>query len=165
MSAMTVTSTYALACRNASTTAERELHYAIRRQVFVTEQGIFDLDDRDSHDDDPAVVHVVGYIDGAAAGAVRLYPLPPESEGPVLWQGDRLAVLPEYRRHRLGGPLVRHAVQTAGQLGGETMLAHVQLPNVRFFQHLGWTPLDEPELYQGVPHQRMSIGLDRRVPR
>jgi putative N-acetyltransferase (TIGR04045 family) len=146
-------------CRNTTTADELALHHWIRRLVFVTEQGIFDSDDHDQRDRDPATVHVVGYLDGTAAGTVRLYPLRALAGGGVLWQGDRLAVLPEYRRHRLGGPLVRHAVRIAGQLGGTRMVAHVQLPNVTFFRHLGWSPVGAPEPYQGLPHQRMSITL------
>jgi putative N-acetyltransferase (TIGR04045 family) len=156
---MTATRTEQIECRNVRTAAELALHHRIRHQVFVGEQGIFDRDDHDQHDRDPGTVHVVGYLDGSAGGTVRLYPLRGLPGGGVLWQGDRLAVLPDYRRHRLGGPLVRHAVRTAGQLGGTLMIAHVQLPNVAFFRHLGWTPAGEPETYQGLPHQRMSITL------
>lgn len=156
---MSVTTTGQLECRNVQTAAELDTHLWIRRQVFVTEQGVFDVDDRDDHDNDAVTIHVVGYLDGAAAGTVRLYPLRPGPDGRVLWQGDRLAVLPRYRRHRIGGPLVRHAVRTAGELGGSQMTAHVQLPNVVFFQHLGWSRVGDPELYQGIPHQPMSIGL------
>lgn len=155
---MKATTADQIECRNTVTAAELALHHQIRRQVFVTEQGIFD-DDRDQHDGDPATVHVVGYLDGTAAGTVRLYPLRSLPGGGVLWQGDRLAVLREYRRHRLGGPLVRHAVRIAGQLGGTRMVAHVQLPNVTFFRHLGWSLVGDPEPYQGLPHQRMSIAL------
>lgn len=155
----TATAADQVECRNVQTAAELALHLWIRRQVFVTEQGIFDLDDRDQHDDTAATVHVVGYLNGAAAGTVRLYPVRREPDGGMLWQGDRLAVLPEYRYHRLGSPLVRYAVRTAGQMGGSRMIAHVQLANVVFFRHLGWAPVGEPEQYQGIPHQRMSIGL------
>lgn len=158
---MTVTTTSQISCRDVQTATELAAHLRIRRQVFVTEQGIFRADDHDGHDDAEGTVHVVGYINGAAAGTVRLYPVRREPDGEFLWRGDRLAVLPEYRRHRLGGPLVRHAVRTAGQLGGTRMVAHVQLANVTFFRHLGWTRIGEPELYQGIPHQRMSIALDR----
>jgi putative N-acetyltransferase (TIGR04045 family) len=156
---MATTTADQIECRNAQTVTELALHYWIRRRVFVGEQGIFDHDDRDRHDGDPATLHVVGYLDGTAAGTVRLYPLRRLPSGGVLWQGDRLAVLSEYRRHRLGGPLVRYAVRTAGQLGGTRMVAHIQLPNVAFFQHLGWTADGGPEAYQGLPHQRMSIAL------
>ncbi len=156
---MTRTIVGAARCRNVEGAAELGLHLAIRRQVFVAEQAIFEADDRDQRDDDPATVHVIGYVDGAAAGTVRLYPLRREPDGRVLWQGDRLAVRPEFRRHHVGGPLVRYAVRTAGQLGGDTMIAHVQLANVVFFRYLGWTAVGEPEQYQGIPHQRMTIGL------
>lgn len=156
---MTATTADQVECRNALTAAELAWHHQIRKQVFVTEQGVFDGHDQDEHDRDPATVHVVGYLGGAAAGTVRLYPVGDEPDGGVLWKGDRLAVLAEYRRHRIGGPLVRHAVRAAGQLGGSRMIAHVQLPNVAFFQYLGWKRVGGPELYAGLPHQRMSISL------
>lgn len=90
-----------------------------------------------------------------AGGAVRLYPL--DDEG--LWKGDRLAVLDPFRRRRLGAPLVRFAVKTAGERGGHRMLAHVQVPNVPFFVRLGWEPVGEPEEYVGHLHQLMAIDL------
>jgi putative N-acetyltransferase (TIGR04045 family) len=156
---MTTTVVRPVECRSVRAAGELAAHRSIRRQVFVTEQGIFRSDDRDDRDDDPATVHVVGYVNGAPAGTVRLYPLGRETGGQVLWQGDRLAVLPEYRRHHVGGPLVRYAVRTAGELGGGRMIAHVQLANVVFFRYLGWALTGPPELYQGLPHQRMTIGL------
>lgn len=153
------TATDQIRCRGAATAGELRRCQWIRHQVFVVEQGLFAGNDRDSRDGDPATVHVVGYVDGVAAGTVRLYPLRREPGGGVLWKGDRLAVLAEYRRHRLGGPLVRHAVRTAGELGGSRMIAYIQLSNVAFFGHLGWTAVGQPEPYAGLPHQRMSIGL------
>jgi len=156
---MVAATTDQVECRNVGTEAELAVHLRIRHLVFVTEQGIFDRDDHDLHDEAPATVHVVGYLSNAAAGTVRLYPVRSEPGGRTLWQGDRLAVLPEYRRHRLGGPLVQYAVRTAGQLGGGRMIANVQLANVTFFQHLGWARVGEPEPYHGIAHQRMSIGL------
>jgi putative N-acetyltransferase (TIGR04045 family) len=134
--------------------AELAEHLRVRHVVFVQEQRLFDGSDRDEHDDDPATVHVLGFVDGLPAGTVRLFPL---LDG--LWHGDRLAVLPEARRSRIGGRLVRLAVATAGQRGGARMQARVQLPNVRFFVHLGWTPTLPPADHLGVPHQWMSILL------
>lgn len=159
MSPVTSTATDQVECRNARTVTELAMHRWIRHQVFVAEQRVFAGSDQDEHDGDPATVHVVGYLDGAAAGTVRLYPVGRDPDGSVLWKGDRLAVLREYRRHRLGGPLVRYAVRTAGQLGGSQMIAHVQLSNVVFFRHLGWDRVGEPEPYVGLLHQRMSIRL------
>jgi putative N-acetyltransferase (TIGR04045 family) len=145
-------------CRVARTAGERSSHFAVRRAVFVAEQGIFAGDDRDGRDDDPATLHAIGLVGGVAGGAVRLYPI--DARG--LWKGDRLAVLPAHRRGLLGASLVRFAVATAGGLGGERMVAMIQLPNVAFFAALGWREAGPVEPYHGVAHQPMEIPLARR---
>ncbi|MFZ2502994.1 MAG: MSMEG_0567/Sll0786 family nitrogen starvation N-acetyltransferase [Nocardioides sp.] len=143
-----------LLCADACTLADLEMHRAIRRAVFVEEQGIFEGSDADAQDEDPRTVHVLGWVGDQPGGAVRLYPL--DDDG-LRWQGDRLAVLPQFRAAGLGGPLVRHAVATAARLGGTHMVAHIQTPNVRFFQHLGWEPDGAEEIYVGRTHQPMII--------
>ena len=135
--------------------AELAAHFEVRRRVFVVAQRLFEGTDRDGRDEHPDTLHVVGVVDGAVAGAVRLYPL--DAYG--LWQGDRLAVLPEARVRQLGALLVRFAVATAGELGGERMVARVQLPNVAFFERLDWEVDGPPEPYVGVMHQAMTIPL------
>ena len=147
----------AAACRIASDRGDLAAHFAIRHQVFVEEQRLFQGSDRDEHDHEPATLHVLGLWNGQPAGAVRLYPL---GEG-GLWKGDRLAVLSDHRQHRLGDHLVRFAVRTSGQRGGTRMTAHIQLPNVPFFEHLGWERVGDPVDYVGRAHQRMEIGLSR----
>jgi putative N-acetyltransferase (TIGR04045 family) len=144
-----------LDCRVAGPGAELAAHLRIRRQVFVHEQQVFTGTDADQWDDDGCTVHVLGLVDGVPAGTVRLHPL----ERPGLWRGDRLAVLPQFRRAALGAPLVRFAVGTAAALGGERMTAMVQLPNIRFFARLGWRPLGRPTSYVGRLHQQMQIEL------
>ena len=148
-----------LDCRMVRGADDLAHHYRIRESVFVAEQGIFDGTDRDDMDTSPGTHRVVGYVDGVPAGTVRLYPVPAEDSGEVLWKGDRLAVLPEHRHAGLGGPLVRFAVATAGGLGGDRMIAFIQLDNLMFFRRLGWTPVGEPTPYVGIPHQKMSIRL------
>jgi putative N-acetyltransferase (TIGR04045 family) len=145
----------AATCRVVAHAAERELYQRIRLEVFVREQQLFDTSDRDVHDGDPRTVHVLGLWGRVAAGTVRLYPL--DESG--LWKGDRLAVLGPFRKHGLGAPLVRFAVRTAGELGGGEMVAQIQLPNVAFFERLGWRRRGEPADYCGRPHQQMAISL------
>ncbi|HEX6337689.1 MAG TPA: MSMEG_0567/Sll0786 family nitrogen starvation N-acetyltransferase [Jiangellaceae bacterium] len=142
-------------CRLVATRSELNTHFAIREAVFVNEQAIFTGTDRDAHDDDQRTLHVLGLVGLQPAGTVRLYPI----TGSGLWKGDRLAVLPNYRRQQLGGPLVRFAVRTAAERGGRQMLAYIQPPNVAFFRHLGWWPDGEILQYCGFPHQRMLIDL------
>lgn len=141
-------------CRPVLGPAEMRAHHQIRHDVFVTEQRLFDGTDLDAHDADEATVHLLGLVDESPAGTVRLWPY-----GDRLWQGDRLAVLASHRHVGLGRPLVRLAVRTATECGGLLMTAHVQLPNVRFFQALGWSLDGPPEDYLGAPHQQMNIGL------
>ena len=142
-------------CRRADGPEELEAHFAVRRRVFVVDQALFAVTDKDELDWTDGTLHVVGLADGLVAGAVRLYPL----DGDGLWKGDRLAVLPEARVRRLGALLVRFAVATAGEHGGHTMVAQIQVPNVRFFEHLGWHVDGPPAPYHGVMHQPMAIPL------
>jgi len=142
------------------TEGERAAHFRIRHQVFVREQRLFlppggHGDDRDGHDAEPATIHVIGLAGGEICGTVRLYPL----TAPGLWQGDRLAVLPRYRRLGLGGPLVRFAVATAAGRSGRQMEAYIQPGNVTFFEWLGWQRAGGLAPYAGIPHQRMVIDL------
>jgi putative N-acetyltransferase (TIGR04045 family) len=145
----------AVTCRLVESADELAAHNAVRHRVFVLDQRLFAGSDRDERDLEPATLHVVGLDHGAIVGAVRLYPL--DADG--LWQGDRLAVLPEARVRHLGALLVRFAVATAGERGGHTMVARIQLPNVRYFEHLGWHADRPPGPYHGVMHRPMAIPL------
>lgn len=139
--------------RLAASKAELASHMAVREQIFVDEQRLFDGTDRDPWDG--SALHAVALFGDEIVGAVRLYAL--DEAG--LWKGDRLAVLPGARRTSAARDLVRFAVTTAEALGGTLMLAQVQAGNVRFFERLGWESMGAPFQYRGVPHRRMSIGL------
>jgi putative N-acetyltransferase (TIGR04045 family) len=143
-------------CRAACTPDELAAHHVIRHRVFVDEQRVFTNSDRDGNDGHPLTVRAIGLVEAAIGGTVRLFPL---DETAGLWQGDRLAVLPEHRAHGLGAPLVRYAVRSATERGGEIMIAHIQLPNVAFFERLGWHRNGDVENYQGLPHLPMAIDL------
>jgi len=145
-------------CRLARTRVELDDHFTVRRAVFVVEQRLFAGDDRDERDADAGTLHAIGVVAGAVGGAVRLYPL----DGAGLWKGDRLAVLPALRHGLLGAELVRFAVRTAGELSGRRMVAMIQLPNVRFFEMLGWRGSGPVAHYHGVLHQPMQIVLTGR---
>lgn len=141
-------------CRIALEPAELAAHHLVREAVFVHEQRLFPGSDRDAVDDDPATVHVIGFVDGHPVGSVRLY-----ARDAGEWKGDRLAVLPGRRAGHLGAALVRFAVATARERGGHVMIAYVQQRNESFFRRLGWTRVGEPFDYVGQPHVRMDIAL------
>lgn len=149
-------------CGLARGRAELDAHFAIRRAVFVEAQGLFERSDRDERDEHPATLHAVGVVGTEIAGAVRLYLL---EAGEGLWKGDRLAVLPSERALQLGAMLVRFAVRTAGERGGRRMIAQVQVPNIDFFERLGWRRDGDCAPMLGVEHQPMAIALSRHPDR
>ena len=135
---------------------------ALRRapaRCSSTSRRLFAGDDRDERDARPRRCTRSAIADGAVAGAVRLYPL-----GAGAWKGDRLAVLPEARHGALGARLVRFAVADRGRArrarGWSRM---IQLPNVRFFEPLGWRRDGDAAAFHGRQHQPMAIALTPRV--
>ncbi|NIZ15555.1 MSMEG_0567/Sll0786 family nitrogen starvation N-acetyltransferase [Phaeobacter sp. HF9A] len=130
---------------------------ALRRRVFVEEQGIFNTHDRDEID--LVATHLVALSTYAheadqVVGTVRIH-----EESPRLWWGSRLAVDSGFRQvGRLGSELIRLAVCTANARGCDTFLAHVQKQNVPLFRRLKWTVLEEVTLH-GVPHAKMSADM------
>lgn len=135
-------------------------HYAIRHRVFVNEQGVLIMTDVDDYDHVPGVVHALAAQGRDCAGAVRLYPLDDSGR----WKGDRLAVLRNHRATVIGAHLVRFATATARALGGTIMEASVQMPNVKFFQRLGWTCDGDPKTFFGLLHQPMLFDLATAPP-
>ena len=137
---------------------EREGAYALRRQVFCGEQGLFGQDDRDAVDDYAITLVALSMLGVAAdhvVGTVRIH-----EDEPGLWRGSRLAVAPEYRRiGAIGATLIRLAVSSAHAMGARTFLAHVQAQNAPLFQHMHWETMAEVELH-GRPHMRMRADLD-----
>lgn len=138
---------------------------ALRRQVFCSEQGLFDGDDRDSIDDgEPTARSLVALscLAGQAdevLGTVRIH-----QAAPGVWWGSRLAVRRAWRQHRqLGSSLVRLAVCSAHALGCSSFLAHVQAQNVPLFQKLHWQVRDEMVLH-GRVHALMQADLRHYPP-
>ncbi len=123
--------TSGLALGLAGSPDELEAHFAVRHAVFVEAQGLFTGTDRDARDED--ALHAIARVDDAIVGAVRLYPL-----GGGLWKGDRLAVLPEVRVHRLGGLLVQFAVRTAGSAAARAWSRRCRCPTSPSSSASGW---------------------------
>jgi putative N-acetyltransferase (TIGR04045 family) len=137
---------------------------ALRREVFVAEQGLFPSHDSDDVDDDPRTVVLVAR-DGRdperpVVGGVRLAPVTDPDLG--WWAGSRLAVHPRARRGgaQVGAALVRSACATAEAVGALRFEATVQAANERFFARLGWTRLADVEVV-GQPHVLMRWPVHR----
>jgi len=134
-------------------------YFDIRRQVFVTEQQIFETSDVDDHD--AVAIPILALADGLAAGTVRCYPKRPGRA--CVWFGGRLAVHREHRTScNIGALLVRRAVEIMeGRSDVKRFLATIQIQNVRFFKRLGWVCLGKPFMMNARKHQMMEKPLRR----
>nr|MCW2729099.1 synthase [Aeromicrobium sp.] len=114
----------------ASTRAELDDYRALRRDVFVAEQGIFDRDDADRVDDDPRTIVLVARTpDGTMLGGVRIAPAV-EGRDIGWWSGSRLAVSAAARTHAgIGAALVRAACARAEAEGALRFDATIQAQN------------------------------------
>ncbi len=144
-----------LVCHAARTQGELAEAMAIRREVFVAEQGLFSTSDRDIHDE--TAVHLVLEENGRIIGTVRAYRDPAE---PGAWIGGRLAVRKPNRSFRAGRLLVKEAVRRVRREGAVKFTAFIQERNVPFFKKIGWRPVGTTIEHHGRPHQVMAANLD-----
>ncbi|WP_119696586.1 MSMEG_0567/sll0787 family protein [Microbacterium halotolerans] len=144
-----------------ATPQQVEDYRAIRRDVFIAEQGIFDADDSDRIDDDPrTTVLVCVDREGTVLGGVRLAPAV-EGRDIGWWTGSRLVVRRDARgAGGIGSALVREACATALASGVLRFEATVQERNEPLFLHLGWHTWGRTAV-GGVPHVRMRWPIDR----
>ncbi|WP_250556789.1 MSMEG_0567/sll0787 family protein [Pseudonocardia lacus] len=136
---------------------------ALRRRVFVDEQGLFAGSDLDDVDADPrALVLLARGPSGEALGGVRLGPARPGEPDIGWWAGSRLAVDPTARRGavRVGAALVRAACTRAEAAGVLRFDATVQAAGERMFARLGWERVGDVE-HIGRAHVLMRFPIGR----
>jgi predicted GNAT family N-acyltransferase len=155
--------------RLADSPAEVAAAYAVRADVFVTEQGVpadLELDELDAVAD-----HFIAYdADGDSAdgeravGAGRLVVEEAGFEGadpelgPVGHLG-RLAVRPETRGTGLGVDLVRAIEARAVERGLRVVALSAQTHALGFYERLGYTAYGPEFDDAGLPHRWMSRTL------
>ena len=141
-------------CRLARTPEERAAYFALRREIFCAEQGLFADHDHDEIDVVAAPIVCVTEDQGQVVGVVRIW-----EQGPGLWWGGRLGVARDFRTvGAVGRWLVQTAVGTARGWGAQQFRATVQRSNVAFFRRLRWRSLEELELH-GLAHHLMEAEL------
>ena len=123
----------------ATSGADIDLALAIRRRVFVDEQGIALADEVDGRDDE--AVHLLARWRSEAVGAARL-----------LIEGDkavlaRIAVLPEHRGRSIAPRMIAALESRARELGATRAELHPHDYLEEFYRRLGYsvvpTPIEE----------------------
>jgi predicted GNAT family N-acyltransferase len=133
---------------------------AIRRAVFIEEQGVPESEEIDEHDGDPASVtsalHVLARIGGRAVGTGRLLLDYPAGTNAHI---GRVAVLLEERRGGVGRAVMRALEGEARQRGFAGITLAAQLQAIPFYELLGYVVRGDVFLDAGIEHRWADLRL------
>ena len=121
---------------------------AIRRTVFVEEQGVPESEEWDGQDD-PSRHFIAEDGTGAPVGTARLMP-----SGQI----GRMAVLKHLRGSGIGARLLAAAVDAASQGGYQRIFLHAQTHATGFYERAGFHASGEPFMEAGIEHRLMEFG-------
>ncbi|MFE6411191.1 GNAT family N-acetyltransferase [Streptomyces sp. NPDC057837] len=142
--------------------ADRAACFAVRKEVFVREQGVPEDLEYDAYD--AGAVHVLAVReDGVPLGTGRLL----VGEAAVAQTGadasvgslGRLAVTAHARGLGVGAALVRALEEEARARGLAAVDLHAQTHALGFYQRLGYAAYGSEYLEAGLPHQAMRRSL------
>ena len=126
--------------------------HAIRRAVFIEEQGIPEADEWDDLDDQ--AIHLLAWHEGEAVGTARV--LLDGATGKI----GRVCVLPVARGTGLGAQLIRAAVDVLrSRHGVSTARLGAQVHAIGFYEKLGFTVVGDVYDDGGIPHRDMIRAL------
>lgn len=121
---------------------------AIRRAVFVNEQGVDEEIEMDGLD--PLCRHYLLWADGEPAATLRV-----RRVGNVT-KLERMAVLRGFRRQGIGSALLEHVVADyRREPSGNSFVLHAQEAAVEFYARFGFSPEGQGFEEAGIPHRRM----------
>ena len=125
---------------------------ALRRVVFIDEQGVSEADELDGQDG--RAVHLLAWDGACPVGTARLL-----IKGGVGKIG-RVCVLPEVRGSGLGAALIGAALEELGRIPGVTeAYLGSQSHATGFYEKLGFQVEGEEFMDAGIPHRHMRRAL------
>ncbi|MGW2693268.1 GNAT family N-acetyltransferase [Streptomyces sp. NPDC001296] len=150
--------TAAFEVRLAEDPADREACFAVRKEVFVREQGVPEDIEYDAYDAD--AVHVLAIRqDGVPLGTGRLLygeaAAAKNGGDPSVGSLGRLAVTREARGLGVGAALVRAIEGAARERGLTAVDLHAQTQALGFYERLGYTAYGPEFPDAGIPHRAM----------
>jgi predicted GNAT family N-acyltransferase len=135
--------------RRVETDEEMADALAVRREVFIEEQGVPEDLEIDGKDEES--VHFVAYDEAdEPVGAARLREYD-DSTAKV----ERVAVVEDERETGLGREIMAAVEATARAEGYDSVLLHAQTPVVGFYKGLGYQITSEEFEEAGIPHHEM----------
>ena len=123
---------------------------AVRRAVFIDEQGVPEALEWDEHD--AVALHFLATtLDGSPIGCARLLP-----DGHV----GRMAVLPAWRGHGVGRSLLAAVLNAARVCGHDELRLSAQTHAAGFYLRAGFVTQGTEYEEAGIPHVAMRKRLD-----
>jgi predicted GNAT family N-acyltransferase len=123
---------------------------ALRRTVFIEEQGVSEAVEVDDLDD--VAIHLLALQDGRAIGSARLL-----VKGEIGKIG-RVCVLREGRGQGIGAALIRAAVARLQQVDGVKMAKlGAQTHALGFYAGLGFVAIGDDYIEAGIEHRDMVL--------
>ncbi|MFD4573679.1 GNAT family N-acetyltransferase [Streptomyces sp. NPDC058417] len=142
--------------------ADREACFAVRKEVFVAEQGV--PEDLEYDALDAGALHVLAVrADGVPLGTGRLLSGAAAAArvggDPAVGSLGRLAVTREARGLGVGAALVRAVEEAARGLGLTAVDLHAQTHALGFYTRLGYEVYGPEFPDAGIPHRAMRRAL------
>ncbi len=129
--------------------------FAVRRAVFVREQGVPEEEEIDAHDrSDASACHALIALDGRPVAAGRFFVRP---DGAV--QIGRMAVLAAYRARGIGRALLDALVDEAQRRGFSRVVLHAQTHARGFYERADFIAHGAEFLDAGILHVEMERAL------
>ena len=133
--------------------AELDCAFAIRRSVFIEEQGVSEALEFDGLDREAR--HLLASVGGAPAGTLRIRLL---ERGRVA-KIERVAVLAPCRHLGIGRMLMDTALELARSRGVDEVRLHAQTVVQRFYAGLGFVATGAVFEEDGIDHIAMVMSL------
>ena len=132
-------------------TTDLDTCIALRRAVFIDEQGIPEAEEIDDLDDE--ALHVLGWIDGVPVATARMFLT--DGTGKI----GRVCVLAQARGTGAGAAIMQGAIAALRARGAATVKLSSQSYAIPFYEKLGFVAYGPEYPDAGIPHRDMVLEL------
>ena len=126
--------------------------FAVRKKVFVEEQGVPLHLECDAYD--ATATHFIMYEDNEPAGAARLRSIEDHTA-----KIERVCILQSQRGKKLGALIMKEMENYAMSIGLQKLKLHAQSYAVPFYEKLGFTVTSPEFMDAGIPHRAMEKNI------
>lgn len=131
------------------TVKEHEDAFAVRKQVFVEEQGVPLHLECDA--EDASATHFIMYDNNDPVGAARLRSI--ENDTAKI---ERVCILQDQRGKKLGALIMNEMEKHAISINTKKLKLHAQSYAIPFYEKLGYTVTSPEFMDAGIPHRAME---------